>query len=409
MTNTWLEVSIGDAPLEIIDGDRGKAYPKHDDFSDNGYCLFLNATNVTNLGFEFTECQFITEQKDSELRKGNLLRNDVVLTTRGTLGNAAIYGDAVPFEKMRINSGMVIMRADSTNLLPKFLYGFLRSPNFLGQVEQLRSGVAQPQLPIRDLKKIKITLPPKLVQEQIVDIFSAYDDLIENNNRRIQLLEESARLLYQEWFVRLRFPGYEHTRIVDGVPEGWERITAPDAIETNPKSLLSGEDEHWWVEMADLAINSMVIQNATKRDGRNGSKFCNGDTLFARITPCLENGKTGFVNFMEEGEVGRGSTEFIVLRSKKLTPEFVYCLARTYEFRGNAIKSMVGASGRQRVQVSCFETFYVLVPPQLLLTLFKESTDPQFQQIKVIHSQNQKLKAARGLLLPRLMSGEIVV
>src|SRR5436853_4416145 len=98
--------------------------------------------------------------------------------------------------------------------------------------------------------------------------------------------------------------------------------------------------------MSNLTTGSMVIQNAIKRDGRSGSKFRNGDTLLARITPCLENGKTGFVDFLPEGEVGRGSTEFIVLRSKRVTPEFVYCLARTYEFRENAIKSMVGSSGR---------------------------------------------------------------
>ena len=160
--------------------------------------------------------------------------------------------------------------------------------------------------------------------------------------------------------------------------------------------------------MADLPTDSMVIQNAVKREGRGGSKFRNRDTLFARITPCLENGKTGFVNFMAEGEVGRGSTEFIVLRSKRLTPEFVYCLARTYDFRENAIKSMVGSSGRQRVQESCFQEFLVLVPSRRVLTLFAESVEPLFQQIKVLHLQNQKLRAARDLL-PRLMSGEVAV
>jgi type I restriction enzyme S subunit len=153
----------------------------------------------------------------------------------------------------------------------------------------------------------------------------------------------------------------------------------------------------------------MVIQNAVKRGGRSGSKFRNGDTLLARITPCLENGKTGFVNFMANGEAGRGSTEFIVLRSGRVTPEFVYCLARTYHFRENAIKSMVGSSGRQRVQETCFAKFMVLVPPSSLLSLFSESAEPIFQQIKVLHSQNQQLRTARDLLLPRLMSGEIVV
>ena len=163
------------------------------------------------------------------------------------------------------------------------------------------------------------------------------------------------------------------------------------------------------MEMADLPITSMVIQQATKREGRSGSKFRNADTLFARITPCLENGKTAFVNFLEEGEVARGSTEFIVLRSRRLTPEFVYCLARTYDFRENAIKSMVGSSGRQRVKESCFEKFLVLVPSDTFLDVFTETVRPMFRQVKTLHSQNQQLRAARDLLLPRLMSGEIAV
>ena len=140
------QTSLAEAPLQIIDGDRGKAYPKHGDFADEGYCLFLSATNVTPAGFEFSSCQFISEQKDEELRKGRMIRNDVVLTTRGTLGNVALYNDKVPYDHVRINSGMVIMRTNPVELLPEFLYAFLRSPNFERQVEQFRSAVAQPQL-----------------------------------------------------------------------------------------------------------------------------------------------------------------------------------------------------------------------------------------------------------------------
>jgi type I restriction enzyme S subunit len=223
------------------------------------------------------------------------------------------------------------------------------------------------------------------------------------------LLEESARQLYEEWFVRLRFPVHEHTRIIDGVPEGWERVPMPDAIEINPPTRLSDASEHRWVEMADLPTDSMVIQNSILRDGRRGSKFKNGDTLLARITPCLENGKTGFVDFLADGEVARGSTEFIVLRSKRLTPEFVYCFTRTYHIREHAIKSMVGSSGRQRVQESCFDDYKVRVPVNSLLNLFREIAEPVFRMIKVLQWQNQKLRAACDLLLPRLMSGEAAV
>jgi len=385
MTNTWLEVSIGDAPLEIIDGDRGKAYPKHDDFSDNGYCLFLNATNVTNLGFEFTECQFITEQKDNELRKGNLLRNDVVLTTRGTLGNAAIYGDAVPFEEMRINSGMVIMRADSTNLLPKFLYGFLRSPNFLGQVEQLRSGVAQPQLPIRDLKKIKITLPPKSVQEQIVDIFSAYDDLIENNNRRIQLLEESARLLYQEWFVRLRFPGYEHTSIVDGVPEGWEKMLLGERVTLNYGKSLKADDR---IDGPFPVYGSSGIVGTHEKSLTKGPGIIVG-----------RKGNVGSIYWCSKDFYPIDTVYFIDFEISNL---YLYYALRHMHF----ISTDVAVPGLNR---DFAYSRPVLLPSKQMLRSFLDVVASFHEQIDKLDEMNQKLKAARDLLLPRLMSGEIVV
>ena len=125
-------------------------------------------------------------------------------------------------------------------------------------------------------------------QDRIASILSAYDDAIENNRRRMSLLEKAARLLYREWFVCLRVPNHARTRITDGLPIGWERVPVPEAIDVNPTTRLSDESEHWYVEMADLPTDSMVIQNAVKRDGRSGSKFRNGDTLLARITPCLE-------------------------------------------------------------------------------------------------------------------------
>ncbi len=288
---------------------------------------------------------------------------------------------------------------------PRFTSYFLR--NVLKGYQSEKAAI--PGVDRNVLHEIKVRLPSLPEQLRITEILSAYDDLIDNNRRRMALLEDSARQLYREWFVRLRFPGHEHTPIVDGVPQGWSKLPASEALEINPKIKLSDADEHWFVEMASLPTDSMVIEGAYWRDGRSGPKFQNGDTLFARITPCLENGKTGFVDFMEDGEVGRGSTEFIVLRSQHVTPEFVYCLSRTYEFRGNAIKSMIGSSGRQRVQESCFEKFMVNVPPNALLRLFSDFAGPAFQEIKNLATQNQKLRQARDLLLPRLMNGELAV
>src|SRR5262249_35226462 len=148
-------------------------------------------------------------------------------------------------------------RTDPTKLLPAFLYGYLRSPSFASQVEQFRSGVAQPQLPIRDINKIKLALPPKNEQEQIVKVFSAYDGLIDNNKRRMTLLEDAARQLYREWFVRLRFPGHEHIRIMNGIPEGWERKTLSELT----SFLKRGIAPHYDDDAEAMVINQKCIRD----------------------------------------------------------------------------------------------------------------------------------------------------
>ena len=278
-------------------------------------------------------------------------------------------------------------------------------------MNSLRSGVAQPQLPIRDIKRIKIPLPKLSTQQSIVDILSTYDDLIENNRRRIQLLEQVARLLYKEWFVHLRFPGHEHVKIKDGVPEGWEKVTVPEIIAINPKEAVTKGSDIRYVPMSSLSESGMTINTSDTevRQKTTSVKFRNGDILLARITPCLENGKTGYVNFLDEGEVACGSTEFIVLRGQSVSTYFTYCLARTYDFRQNAIKSMIGSSGRQRVQVSCFDEYSLALPPKTLLQQFDEFASRCFEQIWCLMQQNRNLEKARDLLLPRLMSGELAV
>ena len=149
----------------IIDGDRGKNYPKQDDFSDTGYCLFLNAKNVTATGFSFENRMFITKEKDNALHNGKLERGDVVLTTRGTLGNLAFYDDSVPFENVRINSGMVILRMNKSVMTEVFFM-----EQFKLQLQSIKgkiaSGSAQPQLPISTMNKIRILLAPMALQEQ---------------------------------------------------------------------------------------------------------------------------------------------------------------------------------------------------------------------------------------------------
>lgn len=213
---------------EIIDGDRGKNYPKQDEFYPQGYCLFLNTGNVTKEGLIFEENQFIMKEKDEALRKGKLKRGDIVYTTRGTVGNAGYYNSSVPYENIRINSGMVILRSNGEIVDARFLYQILKSEYYRPYFKQYCTGSAQPQLPIKNFSQIYLNVPDIKTQHRIADILSVYDNLIENNQKQIKLLEEAAQRLYKEWFVDLRFPGHENTNIVDGVPEGWSKSTVSE-------------------------------------------------------------------------------------------------------------------------------------------------------------------------------------
>jgi len=238
--------------------------------------------------------------------------------------------------------------------------------------------------------------------------------LIENSQRRIKILESMARRLYREWFVHFRFPGHESVSLVPSplgeIPEGWEVRRLPECLHINPRVAMSRDGEKPFVPMGCLSNDSMIITDIEARYGNSGAKFQNGDMLFARITPCLENGKTGFVQFLPRADdVAFGSTEFIVLRSRTLTPEFVYCLARSEEFRGVAIKSMSGAPGRQRVQEKCFAEFPIAEPPGTLLGHFSSIVAPSFRLIHQLHLKIQNLRRTRDLLLPRLLSGQIAL
>jgi hypothetical protein len=253
--------------------------------------------------------------------------------------------------------------------------------------------------------------PEQTIADNVAGILSAYDELMENSQRRIRLLEAMARALYREWFVLFRFPGHaKHPRVASplgDIPQGWEVKRVPDCVVISPRVVVPRDGEKPFVPMGCLSNDSMLITDIESRAGNSGAKFQNGDTLFARITPCLENGKTGFVQFLPDAQaVGFGSTEFIVLRSRTLTPEFVYLLARSDEFRGVAIKSMSGATGRQRVQEQCFDDFQIAQPPRALLDQFSAIVAPGFRLIYKLHLQIQNLRRTRDLLLPRLLSGQ---
>lgn len=209
----WKKEVLGTAPLKILDGDRGKKYPKQDEFTDAGYCLFLSTKNVRNNGFEFNECQFISQERDGLLKKGKLQRYDLVLTTRGTVGNIGLYNNAVKYERIRINSGMVVIRPDLQRL--DYRFNFYLFKMLQKQFADYASGSAQPQLPIRDLSEIPILLPPLPEQKAIASVLSSLDDKIDNLHRQNKTLEAMAETIFRQWFVEKADDSWEEVELQD--------------------------------------------------------------------------------------------------------------------------------------------------------------------------------------------------
>lgn len=346
------------------------------------------------------------EKKEMTLQKNDLLfaRQSLVFSGAGKCSIMLDVEDVVSFE-----SHLIRVRLNPEIANPIFFYYYFSLP--YNSVKTIVQQCAQAGIRGSDLEKIKVHCPHIETQNQIADILSTYDDLIEANNRRIELLEQAAQELYREWFVRFRFPGYETTRFVNGYPSEWERKRLGNMIVFNPTIVAKGSKNYKSIPMAALSTNNMVIDEmlVTSTDILSGSRSQNLDTLLARITPCLENGKTGFVFGLQENEVAGGSTEFIVMRSRTLTPYYVYFLARSNTFREYAINSMNGADGRQRVKVDRLEKIWWLQPPKELLAQFDLRVKDSFELIHALTYQNQILAAQRDALLPRLMSGKLEV
>ena len=198
INNHTVPTALGDL-VDFIDGDRGKNYPTFDEFTSTGYCLFLNASNVTSTGFNFDNCMFVSEEKDKLMNKGHLSPYDIVLTSRGTLGNVALYDKHIKYENVRINSGMLIIRPKTKRLSPYFIYALLKSSYMRAAIERFKSGSAQPQLPIKDLQKITFEIPESDTVLVALDRqFLAVEESISINNNEIGNLKELSNVLLAE-------------------------------------------------------------------------------------------------------------------------------------------------------------------------------------------------------------------
>ena len=267
-------------------------------------------------------------------------------------------------------------------------------------------------------------------QRAIAHILGTLDDKIELNRRMNETLEEMARALFKSWFVDFDpvrakmerrdtglppdvadlFPDRLVESELGEIPEGWEVVPLPEMIEVNPpRSLRKGEVAPY-LDMANMPTRGHVPDTVIDRPFGSGMRFTNGDTLVARITPCLENGKTAYVDFLPHDRIGWGSTEYIVMRPMPPLPnEFAYCLARSAGFREFAIQNMTGTSGRQRVPAQALSQFLFPSPPEPIAARFGKVVQPLFTRASKAVRESRTLANLRDTLLPKLVSGELRV
>lgn len=374
----------------FIDGDRGKNYPKQDEYLEKGYCLFLNTSNVTKEGFNFSKVNYISESKDKLLRNGRLEFDDIILTTRGTIGNLALYREYM-YYPMRINSSMLILKTKEV-LTSEFLYYLLKTQSMQFHMRLFSSGSAQPQLPVKDLKKIEVMIPSRKVQDEIVSILSNYDKLIENNNRRIEILEQTAEELYKEWFVRMRFPGYENAKFDKGIPEGWE-VTKIGEMATfkRGKNLRIADAIEGDVPVIAGGIEPSCYHNES-------------NTKAPVITVSASGANAGYtrLNFID---VWASDCSYIDAEDSELI-YYIYLLMKVSQ---KEILNLQLGSAQPHVYARDLNNFSFLKPPQNLIKEMNKQAQIIFNEVKILNIQNQNLTKQRDLLLPRLMNGTITV
>lgn len=340
-------------------------------------------------GEDVTECDYISEDLYKKVSNefGVPKENDLLITTRGTIGIPYLYKRTDRF--YFADGNLTWIKDFNSNLYSKFLYYWFQSYEGRKKFEALAKGTAQKAVPISGIKTLEIELPSLKSQKRIADILSAYDDLIENNQKQIKLLEEAARRLYKEWFVDLHFPGHENTKIVDGVPEGWNR--------TNINGILTFHRGY------DLTKNEM---KAGRYPVIGSTSIIGYHNEFKIKGPGIVTGRSGSLGKYQLvwDDFWPHNTSLYISNYKGHNMFFVYSLLQTVDFvslnNGGAIPTL------NRNVLSNIE---VIEPTDELQEMFATITEAQYRKIRNLEKQNNQLKIARDALLPKLMSGEVEV
>lgn len=388
MTSEWKTVKLGELGRIVT----GKTPPTIDQDNFGNEYPFITPKDMNGLKFIRQTERYLSEKGKNFVKNCVIPAKSICVSCIGSDLGKVVMTKTESVTNQQLNSIICKEKIDRN-----FVYYSL--VNISPQFKNIgHNSTAVPIINKTDFSNFEIDLPPLSTQQKIAEILSSLDDKIELNRQMNATLEAMAQTLFKEWFVK---------PTTEGVVE---KTSLDEYIDFSPKLNIKVGKEVSYIEMGDLPTSGFSISNKVKRPFTSGSKFQNYDTLFARITPCLENGKTGFVDLLEENEIAFGSTEFIIMRAKEgISPYFVYFIARDENFKQFAISNMIGSSGRQRVPASILRTYEINKINSSSMEQFNELIKPFFEKIRQYTLEIQTLKQLRDSLLPKLLRGEIII
>jgi type I restriction enzyme S subunit len=413
----WEVKRLDEITLNITDGKHGDCINQE----NSGY-YFISCKDIADRNIHYEDAREITQSDFEATQKRTKLEvGDVLVTNSGTIGRLAIARDPDTVSRTTFQKSVAILKPSLKLVSSEFLYYALSSS--MRRLIEAAGGTTQKNLLLKDLRDFLIPFCGPLEQFLIARILSNLDSKIEVNQQMSKTLEAISQAVFKHWFFDFEFPNDEgnpykssggemtyNDELEREIPKSWEGRPFSEVIAVNPKRELKRGHKVKKVGMADLNPWQAHIENWAYAEYTSGPKFKNGDTLFARITPSLEHGKTAFVSILDGQEVGFGSTEFIVFGKSTISSDFyIFHLSRSEEIRNAAIRAMTGTSGRQRVPDDLFERVPIVLPPSPLINRFDALASAQFNQIALNAQEMRTLSQIRDSLLPKLLSGKVRV
>lgn len=374
----WEKVKLGN----VTDSCLGKMLDQNKNKGD--YQPYLANINVRWGEFDLEDLPLM-KFEESEQERYELKYGDLVICEGGEPGRCAIWKEQIP--NMKIQKALHRVRVHDCLDYRYLFYWFLLAGK-TGELDQYFTGATIKHMPGQKLKEVVIDKPPLEIQHRIADILSAYDDLIENNQKQIKLLEEAAQRLYKEWFVDLRFPGHENTKIVDGIPEGWSRGLLKELISVN-----YGKDHKKAPDDGNIPVY-----------GSGGlMRKCNKSLFSGEAVLIPRKGSLNNIMYVDE-TFWTVDTMFYATMKQPHTAVFVYFFVKAFDMYSMNIGAAVPS-----MTAKILDAMDVVIPDKETLEKFDKLTKTYFNKIKTLQGQNERLKTARDLLLPKLMSGEVEV